>query len=263
MNHSGTSNVSTTAAGRSSSTTSTWPCTAPEVSMASTPRSLARSSGGSACQRASTASHEDASGSTRVGGTRRLTANGRSVAPRMARISSRRSSGRKLTPPRQPSPPASLTAATSGACATRAMPADAMGCSMPRRSVKAVLTPADPPISAPGRSGRSAIPASTASSAASRAYRSGRTFDSPGGSGRAREAAIRSRSRSATTMPSVRVSSCSATTPSSSPNVRSIGAATSAVPVPWMAPSAGIPQLPTRGAVTTKSWFSRARAWVE
>ena len=127
--------------------------------MASTPRSLARSSGGRACQRASTAPHEDASGSTRVGGTRRLTANGRSVAPRMARISSRRSSGRKLTPPRQPRP-ARFADRGDERCLRHSGHARGRDGVLDAQELGEGRPHADrSPISAPGRSGRPATPA--------------------------------------------------------------------------------------------------------
>ena len=75
-NHLGTSNVSTIAAGRASSVTSTCCWTAPGVTIGAMPRSLARSSGVSALQRSRTDVHEVAVSSRNDGGTSRLTANG-------------------------------------------------------------------------------------------------------------------------------------------------------------------------------------------
>src|SRR5882762_5477873 len=69
----------------------------------------------------------------------KFTANGRDVAARMARISSRSFAGATYAPPCEPSPPASLTAAQrAGVDGPPAIGASTSGCWMPIRSVKAV-----------------------------------------------------------------------------------------------------------------------------
>ena len=80
----------------------------------------------------------------------RSTPNGLSVALRTAAISATIRSVPMVEAPRQPKPPASDTAVTSGAYDTPPMPASITGCSIPRTSVSRVFM-ASPPSDAVGR----------------------------------------------------------------------------------------------------------------
>ena len=228
--------------------------------MASTPRSLARSSGGSACQRASTASRR---GRVRVDEGRRHQEVDRERPVRGA------ADGPDLVPQvvGQEADPAQ--AAEAARFADRG---DERCLRHPghARGRDGVLDPQEVGEGRP-HAGRSSAPAA----------RVARRSDHPGlhrvlggepcvqlrphvrqprRLGSAREAVIRSRSRSATT--------CSCGCPRARRRrrrrARTSGRSVPrrARPRPSMAPSAGMPQLPTRGAVTTKSGSrGRGRGW--